>query len=1000
MKFVLTCTGQIRKRKEACLCILLALGCLQFLQAQPVITSFSPTAGIAGTEVTINGTNFSPVAANNIVYFGRLRATVNAATATSINVTVPLRSTDHFISVTTNQLTAYSAQPFTVVSGGTLSPSSYPVKWEVGVSGSYPSGLLIGDWNDDGKPDLLSANFNSNNLSLFQSNADNGIMQTKPEQIYASAKMPEGMAFGDVDGDGKPDLVVASIDDHLFSVFRNLSAAGGSIAFAPKLNFPAGDFNSAPRGVALGDLDGDGKPDLALAGNNKWYTANTVFGTLTIQRNTSQNGTISFANTLSLQTGEYPRKVWIADLDGDGKPDLVATNHVAGSVTVYKNTSVPGTMSFTARTDYPTGTNTEQLAIGDLNADGKPDLVVSNLVSSNVTVLKNTSSNGMISFSEKKDLFVTGPIGVALGDLSGDGKPDLVVASYSTGKIVVYPNNSVNGTISFAPRIDYACGSTPVEVSIGDLDGDGHPDIALTNASTNLISVLKRKPGEPSLDLGKDVQRCQGDSVLLSATLPNANFQWSTGAATNSITVKQSGSYWVKATIGGVTVADTVNVTFKPLPRFNLGGDTTLCSGETLLLQPNIPNATFTWQNGSTSKSLLVKSPGAYWLQLESDGCTAADTLNVSYKPLPKIPLGSDTSFCTGSTLLLDATDPSVESYTWQNGTHQPKITVQSPAVVWVQVKGWNGCLASDTIHIREMAAFTLGKDTSLCKGATLDYQFMLENAGFLWNDGSSQNHFSITRPGLYWLQATQAGCSHRDSVFVTFQSPPAVNLGSDTLLCEGTSKVLNAYSANATYLWNNGSTAAAVTVRGPGTYWVAVAQNGCTVRDTVQILYTPLPHVNLGPDTILCSGQNITLDPKPGNVGFLWQDGSTASSYTVTAPGRYRLSVTNNCGIATDDILVTEGFCTIAMPTAFTPNNDGKNDLFRVKHPAFIKTFRMEIFNRWGQLVFHSTDPYTGWNGKVNDLPAPPDNYVWTIRLTDKNNTKQFFRGNVVLIR
>jgi hypothetical protein len=192
MRYLHNLSGLPQKTLKCYFLFLLALFGLQSLQAQPVITSFLPAAGFVGTEVIINGDHFSPVAANNVVFFGRVRATVSAATATSLKVTVPLRATYQFISVTTNRLTAYSAQPFTVISGGALTPASYPTRWAVGVSGKYPSGLMVGDWNDDGKPDLLAANFNTDNLSLFQSGAYSGVMQMNSEVKFATAKMPEG----------------------------------------------------------------------------------------------------------------------------------------------------------------------------------------------------------------------------------------------------------------------------------------------------------------------------------------------------------------------------------------------------------------------------------------------------------------------------------------------------------------------------------------------------------------------------------------------------------------------------------------------------------------------------------------------------------------------------------------------------------------------------------------------------------------------------------------
>jgi 6-phosphogluconolactonase (cycloisomerase 2 family) len=184
-----------------------------------------------------------------------------------------------------------------------------------------------------------------------------------------------------VDGDGKPDLVVANLNSNTVSVFRNTSTSG-SVAFASKVDLTTGP---QPQSVAMGDVDGDGKPDLVVTNSD----ANSV----SVFRNISVPGSItasSFASKVDFTTGAHPRGSAISDVDGDSKPDLVVTNGTGNTVSVFRNTSTSGSITFASKVDFTTGTNPSSVAIGDVDGDGKPDLVVANENSFAVSVFWNT----------------------------------------------------------------------------------------------------------------------------------------------------------------------------------------------------------------------------------------------------------------------------------------------------------------------------------------------------------------------------------------------------------------------------------------------------------------------------------------------------------------------------------------------------------------------------------------------------------------------------------
>jgi hypothetical protein len=468
----------------------------------PSVSSFSPISGAIGSTVTIAGSNFSSTAVNNIVYFGGVRAIPTAATASSITSTVPVGATYQPITVTVDGLTAYSKTPYLVKfsGGGTMVANSFAQNVDFG-TGTSPISAALSDIDGDGKLDLVFTN-GSSNVSVCRNTSSTGTMSSASFGSRVDFSTGGGrfvVAVGDLDGDGKPDLVVANNSSNVVSVFRNTSTAGSitTASFATHVDFAAG---SSPTCVAIGDIDGDGKPDIAVT--------NTGSNTISVFRNTGASGsmtTSSFAAKVDLATGSSPEIVAIGDLDGDGKPDLGVTNNASSTVSVFRNTSIAGSISassFASRIDLTAGANPFGLAVGDLDGDGKLDLVVSSQINNAVSVFRNTSTSGSItasSFAPKVD-FATGtnPFSVAIGDLDGDGKPDLAVANSGTNTVSVLRNTSTSGSVtasSFAGEVEFTSGGNPYSVAIGDIDGDSKPELVTANNNVNTLSVMLNTVG-------------------------------------------------------------------------------------------------------------------------------------------------------------------------------------------------------------------------------------------------------------------------------------------------------------------------------------------------------------------------------------------------------------------------------------------------------------------------------------------------------------------------
>lgn len=474
------------------------------LQGQiPTITSFSPLSGKPGDVITVTGTNFNSTASNNVVFFGAVKATVTAATVNSLTVMVPVGATFAPISIINigNNLIANSLQNFIP----TFSPSkanittsdfSAPIEF---ASSASPRFMALGDLDGDGKTDLVVAHQNSQIMSVYRNTSTSGIIDNNSfaNRLDFVVGFDNGkIVISDLDGDGKPEIILANPSHGSVYIYKNLSTNGSitSSSFATKVSFEAG----IPNSMAIADVDGDGKHDIITA-------SSTSFG-VSILRNTSTSSTIdnsSFAPRVNFFSGVsgYGISLDIADVDGDGKLDIVTSNASTNTISIFRNTSSVGSInssSFASKIDFTTGLGPSTVSLVDIDGDGKQDLISGNFNSSTISVFRNQATIGIInnnSFATRVD-FVCGSSSMAVGDVNGDGKIDIVSTNKNLNRISVLRNQAISGTInssSFATRVDIPTGQGPQGIVIGDVDGDSKPDLISSNYFSNLssLSVLR-----------------------------------------------------------------------------------------------------------------------------------------------------------------------------------------------------------------------------------------------------------------------------------------------------------------------------------------------------------------------------------------------------------------------------------------------------------------------------------------------------------------------------
>ncbi|GAA0717335.1 beta strand repeat-containing protein [Dokdonella soli] len=345
------------------------------------------------------------------------------------------------------------------------------------------------DVNGDGKPDLIVANGNDNTVSvLLNTTAPGATPNFATQQTFTAGTHPNSVTATDVNGDGKPDLIVANGNDNTVSVLLNTTAPGAATpSFATQQTFATG---VAPHSVTAADVNGDGKPDLIVA--------NTDDNTVSVLLNTTAPGSAmpSFATQRTFVTGGGPESVIAADVNGDGRPDLIVANY-SGAVSVLLNTTAPGaaSSSFATQQTFASGSSSNSVAAADVNGDGKPDLVVANRLDHAVSVLLNTTASGATTPSfATQQTFATGsiPASVTAADINGDGKPDLIAANFGGNSVSVLLNTTAPGaaTASFATQQTFVTGLAPFSVTVADVNGDGKPDLIVANDNDNTVSVL------------------------------------------------------------------------------------------------------------------------------------------------------------------------------------------------------------------------------------------------------------------------------------------------------------------------------------------------------------------------------------------------------------------------------------------------------------------------------------------------------------------------------
>lgn len=566
----------------------------------------------------------------------------------------------------------------------------------------------------------------------------------------------------------------------------------------------------------------------------------------------------------------------------------------------------------------------------------------------------------------------------------------------------------------------------------------GNYNVTVTNADgctaiSAIIPVIVNS-ASVSITANGNTVFCINGQVTLQST-PAITYLWSDGSSTQNITVNQAGSYFVTITDGnGCTAVSNSISTLVSLPvaLITPSGPTTICPNTTVNLSAN-PGSSYLWSNGSTTQTIIVGQNGTFTaIVTDSIGCTANSNVIDVLVSIPQaiITAAGPTTFCDGNNVVLQAN--SGNSYLWSDGTTTQQILVQQAGNYSVQVTDTAGCQetsASVTITVLYATATAIAQGSTIfCEGEDVT---IAANSGlaYVWNSGQTSQNIQAMVTGNYYVTVTNNnGCTAiSDPVFVDVHVFPVIQFASDTsLICE-TLKVKftnqSAYESGSVFNWNFGDGATSDEENPShiysiaGTYSVSLTITspvGCRSTDTsdVTVIYYPPPRAKFKADPTITTMVNSLIkftDISDNAVRWFWDfgDGTTSvlenPEHFYSEEGKYKITLKVHSLADCEDIF--SDYVYIApffIPNSFTPNNDGRNDVFfDANHILNVESYQMTIWSRWGEKIYSSNSYSNPWDGTdKTGKPVQEGNYVYYISVNLKSGKLHEYKGNVTLIR
>ena len=523
-----------------------------------------------------------------------------------------------------------------------------------------------------------------------------------------------------------------------------------------------------------------------------------------------------------------------------------------------------------------------------------------------------------------------------------------------------------------------------------------------------------------------DTGICQGESVEIVAQSDSAQvWNWNNGETSQSITVGTTGEYKITvANSFGCLDSDSVQVTVHTLPTVTLS-DTTICPGDSAQFTAVSSTAEeYLWSENASGvhQTYIGYSEGTYQVVVtDVNNCKDTTQATLTHHEPPVVNVNNDTICIGDPAATFTATSPTATQYSWSvNGQgNQPTASGTTAGNYTVIVEDINTCKDTATgILLVDTLPVVVVNDTVICSDVSsiLLTAYSATAVGYEWGGlgSGTTSSISVSDAGSYTVLVTdENGCKQQDGSLVqTVQQPEPFDIEGDLFACEGEEIELSADVNTQLITWNTNETTKNITVTTTGVYSVVVANQafGVTCSDSASFTATFLPYPEQPriQDFTNCFEYNTPfMIDIPTNVDVVWAgfENRGDSTLLITKDGTYYadLSIYPQCSITVN--VDVEDFCpmTFYVPNAFTPNKDGINETFEPKMYNIV-SYKIIIYNRWGERIFTSTNPENQWDGTVNGNEAQQDVYVYKILYSgyaeDQSIEKKQLVGTVTLIR
>lgn len=542
-----------------------------------------------------------------------------------------------------------------------------------------------------------------------------------------------------------------------------------------------------------------------------------------------------------------------------------------------------------------------------------------------------------------------------------------------------------------------------------------------------------------SVDAGPTQTICAGSSINLNASASGnySSVNWTLGQGAsgnfsnaNSLStsytsgINESGTIklycQILKTCGTQTTStkDSILVTINNAPTFTLNNTIfTICSGQTASVQANSSSATsYSWSNGQTTANVNLNSGGIYTVTAFNSCGSVSATVNVFISgatPTLQISASSQT-ICVNESAILTI-NSNASNYVWNNGANTQTISVTNSGAYSATVS--NSCgSATSSIQIFTLSIPSLSltaSSLSLCTGQTVTVTASGASEPYIWSTSTATTSSIVTNlSGPLNVYNTNACGTASAGITISSITPISLSLSaSSTTICPNETVTLTVSGGNEPYTWSNSTSTSSSIVSGDGIISVSNS-NACGVstqsisiiENTINASISANPLIGSAPLEVEFTNNSTNA------TSYNWNFGNGQSATTQTAPlqtytnsGTYIITLTVSNGICSDtdsiSIEVIEDEPTLYIPNVFTPNGDGKNEIFNVG-ATNIKEFDMEIFDRWGLKMYSTNDISKGWDGKVRNLDVPQGVYFYLITAKGIDNVIINKQGSLTLLR